>query len=328
MIDLLIIFGGKSSEHEISCISAGNVIENVNKAKYNDTIVGIDKDGNWHQYVGNVDNVKKNTWLSDERNLIKIGNIIDYIKQFDVVFPALHGKYGEDGTIQGLFEMFGIKYVGCNNITSAIGMDKSITKMIAERVKVPVVPYKIIKKGDKVKFSFDYPIIVKPCSEGSSYGVTKVNSEDELEKAIENAFIYDDKLLIEKFIKAREIECAVLGNKDYIVSDLGEIIPEHEFYDFESKYKSKVSVCKIPADIEQIYKEKIIKYAKVIAETIGVRGLCRVDFFISKDDGKIYFNEVNTMPGFTDISMYPKLIEHYGIKYSELIDKLIELALE
>lgn len=325
MIKLLVIFGGRSSEHEISCISAGNVLQNIDTTKYDITKVGIDKNGNWLKYNGSAERVKANSWLEDKENVSRVENIYDMIKDYDVAYPILHGKYGEDGTIQGMFEMIGIKYVGCNTTTSAVGMDKQISKIVAKSAGIPVVPYQVLLKGEKLNLTLEFPIIVKPSAAGSSYGVTKVSTEEELGKALKLAFEYDDKVLIEQYINAREIESAVLGNNPYIVSDLGEIVSEHELYDFESKYESSVSVCKIPADIEK--KEEIREYALKFAKIAGIKGLSRIDFFVSKDDGSVYFNEVNTMPGFTDISMYPKLIEHYGISYPKLIDRLIELAM-
>ncbi|MCX8074229.1 MAG: D-alanine--D-alanine ligase [Clostridia bacterium] len=325
MIKLLVIFGGMSSEHEISCISAGNVLENINKTKYIITKAGVDKFGNWYIYNGDNKNIKANIWLEDKDRLKTVDNIIEVIKACDVAYPILHGKYGEDGTIQGLFELLNTKYVGCNYTTSAIGMDKEYSKILAKSVDIPIVEYQVLKKHEKLDLKLSYPLIVKPNGAGSSYGVTKVNNSYELDKAIKLAFEFDEKILIERFIPAREIECAVLGNNNYIISDLGEIVPANEFYDFEAKYESNASICKIPAQIDQ--KEEIREYVKRFSNVIGIKGLSRIDFFVAKDTNNVYFNEINTMPGFTDISMYPKLIENYGISYSDLIDKLIELAI-
>jgi D-alanine-D-alanine ligase len=209
-------------------------------------------------------------------------------------------------------------------------MDKEYTKLLAGLRGVPVVPYQVFTKGDRVtadkSIVGDYPLIIKPCNAGSSYGLTKVNSEEELAKAADNAFVYDRKLLVEKFIQAREIECAVLGNEELIISEPGEIQSANELYDFDAKYNNKQSRTEIPARITKEQADKIKDYAGKVYKGINAKGLSRIDFFISKKDGSIYFNEVNTLPGFTDISMYPKMMEYSGISYGELIDKLIELA--
>ena len=327
MLKLLVLFGGQSSEHEISCLSAYNVLENINQNKYIVSKIGIDLKGTWYLYSGDNKYIKNNTWLNNKKYIKEITNIIGFIKKFDVVFPVLHGKYGEDGIIQSLLEYAKVKYVGCNNSTSVLCIDKSLSKIMASNINIPIVPYQILYKEKKLdKKSLSYPLIVKPCSEGSSFGVTKVHNEKELNKAINLAYKYDKKILIENFIEAIEIECAVLGNNPYIISDIGQIIPDNEFYDYESKYESNNSKIIIPANV--LNKDMIQNYTLRISEALHVRGLARVDFFIDKNNKEIYFNEINTMPGFTDISMYPKLIEHYGINYSELIDKLIMLALE
>jgi D-alanine-D-alanine ligase len=330
MIKLMAVFGGQSSEHEISCISAGNVLENIDTGKYSVTKVGIDKDGNWFEFKGSNKSVKSNTWLGEKENLESVKDVIGLIKRHDVVFPVLHGKFGEDGTIQGLFEMCGVKYVGCGVLASSVGMDKEYTKILAETRGVPVVPYQVFCRGQAVTVDKSivggYPLIVKPSNAGSSYGLTKVNRQEELAKAVELAFAYDEKILVEKYIPAREIECAVLGNTELVVSEPGEILSANEIYDFDAKYNSEESRTVIPASLEKEQAEKIRDLAAKVFKGIGGRGLSRVDFFISKTDGAIYFNEVNTLPGFTDISMYPKMMEYSGIGYRELIDRLISLA--
>ena len=330
MLKLLVVFGGQSSEHEISCISAGNILENTDPVKYRVTRIGIGKDGKWFEYTGPNKSIKSNEWLKDQENLSEIKDIMGLIKGHDVAFPVLHGKYGEDGTIQGLFELCGIKYVGCGVLASSIGMDKEYTKILAGIRSVPVVPCQAFIKGQEVVVDMDivggYPLIVKPCNAGSSYGLTKVNDPEDLHDAVEQAFLYDQKLLVEKYIPAREIECAVLGNMELIVSEPGEILSANELYDFDAKYNSTESRTVIPASLEKEQADKIKDYAAKVFEGIGGRGLSRVDFFISKEDGEIYFNEVNTLPGFTDISMYPKMMEYSGISYGKLIDRLIQLA--
>lgn len=334
---------GRSTEHEVSCTSAGNILDKIDKRKYKITKIGIDKQGIWYQYLGSNQNVKTNRWLKDICNLKKVTNIIEFVKSFDVVFPVLHGKYGEDGTIQGMFDMFDIKYVGCNSNTSAICINKKLSKIIAKSCNIPIVDYMSLKKSEyeiykkynfenlnkKIIQSFGYPIIVKPNNGGSSVGTVKVKEFKNLENALTEAFKYDSQILIEKCIDAREIECAVLKQKnDYIVPDVGEIVPANEIYDYDAKYNSSKSICKIPAQIDDVDAQKIKQYAKTFAISIDVKGLSRIDFFVSKSTGKIYFNEINTMPGFTDISMYPKLIQNYGIECSKLIDLLIDMALD
>lgn len=353
MKSLLVIFGGMSSEHEVSCMSAGNVLDAIDNQKYSVSKVGITKCGKWLEYLGENSYIKQNIWLNDKKNLKTIDNIAKYLKQFDIVFPVLHGKYGEDGTIQGMLEMLKVKYVGCSVETSAIGINKMYSKLLAKSYNIPVVEYIAIKKEEyeiekangfkklykKIKQSLDYPIIVKPNNGGSSVGTTKAKSSLELEAALSEAFKYDDIILIEKCIDAKEIECAVLqkyssNNKKekasknkYIISDVGQIIPSNEFYDYDAKYNSNKTICEIPAKIDDTIREKIKEYAKIFANAIGVKGLSRIDFFVSKTTNEIYFNEINTMPGFTDISMYPMLIQNYGIKYNELINMLIEMAI-
>lgn len=328
MIKLLIIFGGISKEHEISCISAGNILEQIKKDNYKITMVGIDKCENWLEYTGEIFKIKNNIWLSDKNNLKMIQDKANYISKYDVVFPILHGKFGEDGKIQAIFEKIGIDYVGCDSKTSAICIDKVLSKKNVGLAGVPVVPYQTLSKEEKLDLKLEFPLIVKPNTEGSSYGVMKANNKLELKIAIENAFEFDNSILIEQFINAREIECAVLGNDFYVISDIGEIIPDKEFYDFESKYVSNGSVINIGEETKvSLNQRKTIRdYTETISKLLGVKGLARIDFFISKDDEKIYFNEINTMPGFTDISMYPKLMENEGINYSDLIDELIKLS--
>lgn len=324
MLKLLIVFGGKSSEHEISCKSAGNILTYIDKSKYDIELLGIDKQGNFIKYLGNEEPIKSNVWLEDLKNHVQIDNVVKHLKKFDLIFPILHGSYGEDGTIQGMLELLDIPFVGCDLRTSAAAIDKHISKVLASSIDVPIVPYQVLRKGEKFNLELDFPLIVKPNSSGSSCGVTKITDSSQLEKAFEEAFKYDNKVLIEKYIPAREFECAVLGNKDYLVSEIGEISSGNELYDYEAKYTLPTSVCRVPAEFEFDYVIK--EYAKKISELLGVRGLSRIDFFVDKSNNDIYFNEINTMPGFTNISMYPKLIEHSGISYTDLIDKLIELA--
>jgi D-alanine-D-alanine ligase len=333
MIKVLIVFGSMSSEHEISCISAANVLQNLDKNKYEITKCGIDKTGNWYIYSGSIDNIKKNIWISDEKNKYIVTDVLNELKKYDVVFPVLHGKYGEDGTIQGIFEFSGVKYIGCGIEGSSIGMNKILAKKLVNIINIPIVEYLKVNIKTSIQdiienfnnSNLKFPVIVKPNKEGSSYGVTKANNIEEFRKAIDFGFKYDDDLLIEKFIsKRKEIECSVLVEH---VSTPGEIISANEFYDFDGKYNSKESYTKIPADIDKSNIEKIKTYAFQIFKNLGLKGISRIDFFLDEEDNTIYFNEVNTMPGFTSISMYPKMLEYDGIKYSDILDFLIQDAI-
>lgn len=338
---ILIIFGSMSSEHEISCLSASSILENIDYKKYDINKVGIDKKGNWYLYNGNNENIINGNWIKDKTNLNKITNIINFLKKYDVVFPILHGKYGEDGTIQGILEFAKVKYIGCNVLSSSIAMNKSISKKIVSSKNIPVVDYITLNKKEYTKFTkedsekyfnmlyqkFKFPIFTKPNAEGSSYGAKKSNNVTELKHNIEYAFTFDENVLIEKYISNRkEIECAVLeNNENLIISTPGEIISANEIYDFNSKYIDKNSTCIIPANIEANISNTIKEYSKDIFKMLELRGMARIDFFVSNK--KIYFNEVNTIPGFTKISMFPKMLIHNGISYQEIIDILIQNAI-
>lgn len=341
MKKVLVIFGGTSSEHEVSCVSAYNVIKNLDKEKYIVSYMGIDKAGVWHSYTGNLENIKNNVWLDDKENLEEIKDVFGRLKLYDVAFPVLHGKLGEDGKIQGVFETAGVNYVGCKILGNAIGINKVLCKKLVSNAGISVVDYTLIDqknyakldKEDKknilenIKSSIGFPLIVKPNSEGSSIGVEKVDNYDMLENAINACFKYDNIALIEKYVDDRqEVECAVIEKDDGIfVSTPGEIISANEFYDYEAKYENSASYDRIPAEIDEAILNEIREEAKIIFEVLNLNSLARVDFFVSR--GKVYFNEVNTMPGFTDISMYPKMLIHDGIIYSEILDILIENAI-
>lgn len=334
---VLVLFGSMSSEHEISCISAANILENIDTNKYEVEKVGIDKQGNWYIYNGSINNIKNSKWLDDKINLKKINNILYELKKYDVVLPILHGKYGEDGTVQGILEFAKVKYVGCDVLASSIAMNKSFTKRLVAKENIPIVDYFYLSKKDYINFSkkdldnyintitekLSLPVFVKPNREGSSYGAKKANNILELKENIKYAFYYDDNILIEKYIDNRkEIECAVLQDKDkLIISTPGEILSANEIYDFNSKYIDKNSTYKIPAEISQKLLNKIKEYSKNIFNLLNLRDLARIDFFVSNN--KIYFNEINTMPGFTQISMFPKMLEYDNITYKEIIDILI-----
>ena len=317
MDKVLFLFGGNSSEHEISCKSIINVIDNIDTLKYIYRIVGITKDGKWIEC--DKENIIDNSWYYME----EISNIIDYLKRYDVIFPIMHGKGGEDGKLQGFFELFGFKYVGCNSTASMIGMDKYLSKVVFNNIGIPQVPY--IKYDNNIDDidKLGYPLIVKPCNGGSSIGISKVDNKDELINGIKKALEYDNNIIVEKFIKSREFECAVLDDKEIIISDVGEIKYNNEFYDYEDKYVNEIKL-DIPANIDDILRNKIKKYSKKVFECINGSGLCRVDYLYDEDNDNLYLNEINTIPGFTNISMYPMLMKEAGYSYKDLISTLIE----
>ena len=324
-----VIFGGISTEHEVSIMSAKNVIDNLDKNRYKIYPVFIDKNG---------------IWMQDSK---RIKDIVSFIKEMDVVFPVLHGRYGEDGTIQGMLEMLKVPYVGCKVLSSSICMDKVFTKYVLEKANINQAKYIYIKNEnlyvneelEETKLENDeivklvaeklkFPVFVKPANSGSSVGVKKANNGPELIVAIQNASIYDTKILIEEEIVGKEVECAVLGTNSPEVSSVGEIISADTFYTYDAKYNNKESETKIPANLDNEKINEIRRLAVKAFKSLECTGLARVDFFVQKDTNKVYLNEINTMPGFTEISMYPKLWEYSGLKYKELLDKLIEYALE
>ena len=332
MIRLGIVYGGISTEHDVSEMSAKSVIDNLDKEKYEVHEIYINKYGKWFE------NNK------GEKN--EIYNLVWTLKELDVVFPVLHGLGGEDGTIQGMLEMLKIPYVGCGVLSSCVGMDKVYTKIIFEKSGIEPAPYMYIKKNEKgyviinnkfeeeefkiekITDKLKFPMFVKPSNSGSSVGVKKATNNSELKMAIENAGQYDDKILVEHGIDAKEVECAILEEKEIIASTVGEIISAEEFYSFDAKYNIPESKTVIPAKIEKDKIEEVRKLAIKAFKAIDGKGLARVDFFVEKETNKIYINEINTMPGFTEISMYPKLFEARGITYTELLDRLIQNAIE
>lgn len=332
MIKLGIIHGGISTEHEVSEMSAKSVIENLNKDKYEIHNIFINKYGKWFECEG------------EQKEEIR--NLVWYLKELDVVFPVLHGLGGEDGTIQGMMEMLKIPYVGCGVLASSVGMDKVYTKIIFEKAGIPQTPYVYIKKNedaytiinenfeeeefatDKIISKLKFPMFIKPSNSGSSVGVKKATNAEELKLAIEYAGQYDSKILVEQGVTGREVECAVLDGEKVTASTVGEILSAEDFYSFDAKYNIPESRTVIPAEIEQEQIEEIRKLAEKAFKAIDGKGLARVDFFIEKETNEIFINEINTMPGFTKISMYPKLFEAVGISYSELLDRLIDNALK
>lgn len=350
-LNLIVIMGGRSAEHEISLLSAKNIVTALDKEKYAITLVGIDKNGTWHlldneDYLINPTDPKtialkvlpqKATILPyPERPMLiesAIGKCI--IEQIDAVFPILHGTYGEDGTIQGYLELAGIPYVGADALGSSIGMDKVIMKRLLKEAKIPTPRFLYFFKGDKLSYTtiskkLGSTIFIKPANLGSSVGISKVKNESEFNAAAELAFRYDHKIIIEEAIEGREIEISVLGNENPKASLPGEIIPQnHEFYSYEAKYiDDNGARLDIPAQLS----DKEIKACKKVAmrayASLACSGMARVDMFLEKKSGKFLINEINTIPGFTKISMYPKLWEVSGLSYSQLLDELIHLAIE
>ncbi|MBE5805711.1 MAG: D-alanine--D-alanine ligase [Clostridiales bacterium] len=345
-INLGVIFGGMSTEHEVSVVSGTSILKNLNKEKYNITPIYIDKEGIWNIYEKNINEIEVLSIGDEPQELRKIENPFELIKKMDVIFPVLHGLYGEDGTIQGLLELMKVPYVGCKVLGSSICMDKVYTKVILEKANIEQAKYMYLRKyNDKYiyvdgKFNEEIlcleevasviigklglPVFIKPSNSGSSVGVNKANSIEELKNAIEYASKYDEKILIEENINGREVECAIIGNEDIEASCVGEILPAENYYTFDAKYNNSESKVEIPANIDNDISEKIRKTAKKAFKAVNAKGLSRVDFFIEKNTNRIILNEINTMPGFTKISMYPQLWEKCGKSYSKLLDELIE----
>ena len=359
-----LIYGGRSGEHEISLISAAAIARGISKEN-NIVLIGITKNGKWYlQDKSEYDRIckDKDAALTITEAPEKLVNIIPGAKkdsfvvagkslELDLVFPALHGTYGEDGTIQGLFEMADLPYVGCTHISSALTMDKEKTKMIWQAAGLPVVPYVCMKRFvmmdsvlydaflDETEKELGYPMFVKPCCAGSSNGAAKAKDRRELCYNLMEAFLWDDKVLIEKSINAREVECSVTGNsvtypaeseEEAVTAYIpGEIAPTHTFYDFDAKYNDPDGAkLLIPAELSENDLEKIRKTACAAYKVLDATGLARVDFFIDKDTKAVYLNEINTMPGFTTISMFPKMCEAAGLDFESLTNLLIEEAIK
>lgn len=346
---LAVIFGGKSTEHAVSVVSGTSVLANLNKEKYDIYPIYIGENGMFYKYTKPVNDIRILKFDEKITELEPINNIIEYLNDVDVIFPVLHGLYGEDGTMQGLFELLGKPYVGCKVLGSSLCMDKVYAKHIFNVAGIENAKSMYLRKNGekyvyidncfnktvmdkneivkKVDSYLKLPVFIKPSNQGSSVGVNKAKTSEELIKYLEEAFNYDTKVLLEEEIKGRELECAVLGNEDLIVSKVGEVLSAEDFYTFDSKYKNSKSMTVIPADLDENIANNIQKYAKKAYTACDCAGLSRVDFFVEKDTNRILINEINTLPGFTEISMYPKLIEELGITYSELLDKLIDLAM-
>jgi D-alanine-D-alanine ligase len=352
-LELLIIFGGMSSEHEVSCLSAASILHHINRDIYSIHTLGITKKGRWILTEATPERIADGSWenkignrggiLSPDRSFSGIRTLLGDEIPIDCVFPVLHGKYGEDGTIQGLFDLLGIPYVGSGVLASSTCMDKAVTKSVVanivgklgirqanyattDRFRFASGPTETVRMVTET-FQNTFPLFVKPANAGSSVGISKVRDAIQLFDGIRKAAEEDHKIIVEEAIIGRELEVAVLGNRKPQASKVGEIIASNEFYDYEAKYINELSRTEIVTDLSESKLAEIQRAAVEIYEVMGCRGLARVDFFL-EEDGTVVFNEINTLPGFTKISMYPKLWEASGIEYSDLIDRLIELAME
>ena len=350
-LSVCILFGGMSPEHDISVRSAESVLNNIDHEKYNVFPVGITREGDWILYGGkDYSKLTTGEWRNcpDNRRaaispvrgqgLLSFEGDCVVRERIDVVFPVLHGENGEDGAMQGLLQMAGIPYVGPHISASAVAMDKTLTKLVADHAGVAQAAWQLVRRNeldnhleqvmDSLEKRFAYPMFVKPAGTGSSVGVSKASDRETLSKALVDAAVYDSKILVEEFIHGREVEVAVMGNDSPVASICGEIDSGAEFYDYDAKYITDTSVAYIPARIGEDVEETVREAAVKIYSAIGCQGLSRVDFFVTFEDNRVVFNEINTLPGFTSISMYPKLFAASGIPYSELIDELLKLALE
>jgi D-alanine-D-alanine ligase len=341
-----VLFGGRSGEHEVSLVSAASVIRGLDPDKYEPVPIGITKDGHW--LVGEGAAKLLPDILKSGRRVMLTADPTEAAivpldrgagaQRFDVIFPVMHGTFGEDGTIQGMLELADIPFVGAGVLGSAIGMDKDVSKRLCEGAGIPVVPWVTVYRWRwekepaavqaEIETKFPYPVFVKPATLGSSVGMTKVHNSAELAPALNLACEFGMKILVEQAVSAREIEVSVLGNHNPQASVPGEIVPHREFYDYTAKYLEDGTQLLIPADLKPVQMKKIQELAVKAFRTLELLGMARIDFFLEKKGGKLFLNEVNTIPGFTSISMYPKLWEASGIGFRELIDKLIDLALE
>ncbi len=350
-INVLVLFGGMSPEHEVSLRSAESVLNHMSAEKYNILPVGITKEGAWILYGGHdYSQLPSGLWVEHPSNrpaaispirgqgLLCFEGDCVVRQSVDVVFPVLHGENGEDGAMQGLLQVAGIPYVGSHVSASAVAMDKTLTKLVADNVGITQAKWQLVRNGDlnnrieqivdQLETRFSYPVFVKPAGTGSSVGVSKAGNRAALMDALLSAGVYDNKILVEEFICGKEIEVAVMGNDSPVASICGEIDSGAEFYDYEAKYITDTSVAYIPARIPEDVAEQVRDQAVRIYSAIGCQGLSRVDFFVTDEDNRVVFNEINTIPGFTSISMYPKLFAASGIPYEQLIDELLQLAME
>ena len=350
-LSVCILFGGMSPEHEVSLRSAESVLNNIDHEKYNVFPVGITKDGDWFVFGGkDYSELPAGTWLDNPANcraaispirgqgLLRFEGDCVVRERIDVVFPVMHGENCEDGAVQGLLQLAGIPYVGPHIAASAVSMDKTLTKLVIDHAGVPQAAWHLVRSNELehrmdsvvevLEKKFTYPMFVKPAGTGSSVGVSKAANRDALCTALNAAAAFDHKILVEEFIDGREIEVAVMGNDNPVASVCGEIDSGAEFYDYDAKYVTDTSTAYIPARIAEDVEEEVRELAVKVYSSIGCQGLSRVDFFVTHESNRIVFNEINTLPGFTSISMYPKLFAASGIPYAQLIDELLKLAVE
>ncbi|MDD2217383.1 MAG: D-alanine--D-alanine ligase [Eubacteriales bacterium] len=332
MIRLGIIFGGRSGEHEVSLMSSTSAIKAIDKSKFDIVMIGITKDGRWKLFEGEPDDVENGKWesLSEEIKISDLKGLIDF------AFPILHGTYGEDGTIQGLFEMLDIPYSGCGVLASACAMDKIVAKNLFDKAGILGSDYISTTEEsfknedvDRICAALSFPVFVKPANMGSSIGIIKVARKEELEEAILEAFKYDSRVIIEKGINARELEVGVIGNHKLILSEVGEIVPSAEYYDYTAKYfdggKSRMIV---PAQIKPETREKALELAAASYRALDCAGFARCDFLLDKETEDVYINEINTIPGLTKFSMFPILFQEAGVPYGTLIERIVEFGYE
>ena len=350
-LNVCVLFGGISPEHDVSLRSAESVLKNMDSKKYRIFPVGITKEGNWILFGGDdYSQLPESVWLKNPMNVpaaispVRGQGLLIFeeggvrTQPIDVVFPVLHGENGEDGAMQGLLQMAGIPYVGPHVSASAVSMDKTLTKLVIDNAGVPQAAWVLVRASElesrmdkilaAIEKKFSYPVFVKPAGTGSSVGVSKASDREALCAALRHAGAFDEKILVEEFIHGREIEVAVLGNENPVASICGEIDSGAEFYDYDAKYVTDTSVAYIPARIPEDVAERVRDAAVQVYTAIGCKGLSRVDFFVTYEENRLVFNEINTLPGFTSISMYPKLFAASGIPYGELIDRLLKLAME
>lgn len=347
--NLAVLFGGASSEYEVSLSSAFSVISHIPSDLYQPILIGISRDGRWFHYSGPVEHIRDGSWLErgpavpavispdrSHKGILELSEGAWRLLGIDAAFAVLHGRNGEDGTVQGLFELAGIPYVGCGVAASAMCMDKAITHTMLDQAGIPTARWARIDAAETEHFEeleqrlssqLGYPMFIKPAGAGSSVGISKVQSRDTLLAALELAFRHGPKAVAEEAVTGREVECAVIGNGQPFASVLGEIVPCNEFYDYEAKYQNGATELYVPARIGEKEAALVRELAVAAYKVLGCQGMCRVDFFV-REDGSVILNEPNTIPGFTDISMYPKLMQASGMTYPQLIDRLIRLALE
>jgi D-alanine-D-alanine ligase len=347
-----VLFGGRSGEHEVSLASAESIMRYIDRSRYEVVPVGITREGHWLLGGDSLQMLKSGYSGGETPALVTAANgsstavapqpgeepLSDRKLSVDVVFPVLHGTFGEDGTVQGLLELAGVPYVGAGVLASSVGMDKAVMKALFEHAGLPVPRYLVFTRREweedpegvasRSEEHLGYPCFVKPANSGSSVGITKAKDRDGLRRSLELAARYDRKLVVEQGIDAREVECSVLGNDEPVVSVAGEIVPHGEFYDYRAKYGAEETRLVIPAPIDDETAEEIRRIAIAAFRAIDCSGMARVDFFLERETGRVYLNEINTIPGFTNMSMYPKLWEASGLPYPDLIDRLIQLALE